>query len=64
MEQQRKKKGFALLTPEQRKERARMGGLAVPSEKRFFAQAPDEAKIAGQKGLDSRAARKSKDVIS
>ena len=44
------KKGFALLTPEQRREMSSMGGKAVPDEKRSFSINRKLAAEAGRKG--------------
>lgn len=45
-----KRRGFASLTPERRKEIAAMGARAVPEEKRSFARNRDLARDAGRKG--------------
>lgn len=45
-----KRRGFASLTPERRLEIARMGGAAVPAEKRSFARDQDLAREAGRRG--------------
>ncbi|MGJ0509527.1 MAG: general stress protein [Methylocystis sp.] len=44
------KRGFASMSPEQRREIASKGGKAVPAERRSFAQNPDLAASAGRKG--------------
>jgi uncharacterized protein len=44
------KRGFASMSPEKRHAIARMGGKAVPAEKRAFSQSVDLAARAGQKG--------------
>lgn len=44
------KRGFASLSPERRTEVARMGGAAVPAEKRSFSQNQALAQAAGAKG--------------
>jgi general stress protein YciG len=44
------RRGFAAMSPEKRREIARKGGAAVPSEKRSFSQSPDLAAKAGRKG--------------
>lgn len=44
------RRGFASMTPERRREIARMGGAAVPEEKRSFSQDRDLARDAGRKG--------------
>ncbi len=51
---ERKKKGFALLSPEERRSRARQGGLSVPAEKRAFYQDRDLAAEASAKSHESR----------
>lgn len=54
MEESKKaKRGFASMDPEKRREIARLGGKAVPREKRSFAQNPDLASKAGRKGGQS-----------
>jgi hypothetical protein len=45
-----KKRGFAAMDPERRREIARSGGAAVPSDKRSFAQDRQLAARAGAKG--------------
>lgn len=49
----KKKRGFATMDPERRRELARMGGAAVPSEKRAFSQNTELATKAGKKGGDA-----------
>jgi len=44
------KRGFAAMSPEKRREIARLGGAAVPNEKRSFSQSHDLAAKAGRKG--------------
>jgi uncharacterized protein len=44
------KRGFASMDPEKRREIARMGGKAVPPEKRSFSQNAGLAAQAGSKG--------------
>jgi general stress protein YciG len=44
------KRGFATLSPERRREIAKLGGRAVPEEKRSFSQNRDLAREAGRKG--------------
>lgn len=44
------KRGLALLTPEERKAFARLGGLAVPAHRRGFAVNREAAKRCGSKG--------------
>jgi len=45
-----KRRGFASLTPERRREIAIKGGRSVPQDKRSFAQNRDLAREAGRKG--------------
>lgn len=45
-----KRRGFASMTPERRREIAAMGGRAVPKEKRSFSLQEGLASAAGQKG--------------
>lgn len=45
-----KRRGFASLSPERRTELAKLGGRAVPEEKRSFSQNRDLAREAGRKG--------------
>lgn len=47
---QAKPKGFALLSPAERKAMAIKGGKAVPAAKRAFSLSADLAKLAGAKG--------------
>jgi general stress protein YciG len=54
---EKKPRGFALLSPERRKEIARMGGNAVPAEKRYYANKAN-ASAAGFKGGSSPRRRK------
>jgi general stress protein YciG len=59
-----KPRGFALLTPERRKEIARAGGSAVPAHKRAFSQDSDLASAAGTKGgLASHGGGRPKKVV-
>lgn len=44
------KRGFASMTPEQRRKIASMGGKAVPAEKRSFSRDKALAVRSGQKG--------------
>ena len=46
----KKPRGFAALTPEQRKAVASMGGKAVKPESRSFSRSKELAKLAGQIG--------------
>lgn len=45
-----KRRGFASMSPERRKELAIKGGRSVPDEKRSFAQNRDLAREAGRQG--------------
>ena len=47
------KRGFASMSPEKRREIARMGGKSVPAEKRSFSQNSNLAMSAGRKGGQS-----------
>ena len=42
-----KRRGFASMTPERRRELASKGGQNVPREKRIWAQQPNKASEAG-----------------
>lgn len=55
MEETRTKsrRGFAAMSPEKRSEISRMGGLAVPAEKRTFSTDRSLASKAGRKGGQS-----------
>lgn len=44
------KRGFAAMDPERQREIARMGGAAVPANKRSFSQDRSLAADAGRKG--------------
>jgi uncharacterized protein len=44
------KRGFASMSPERRREIARMGGKSVPAESRAFSKQRDLAYKAGRKG--------------
>lgn len=44
------RRGFASMSPEHRKEMARIGGRAVPAEKRSFAKDRSLAREAGRRG--------------
>lgn len=44
------RRGFAAMSPEKRSAIARLGGAAVPADKRSFSQNPDLAVAAGRKG--------------
>lgn len=46
----KKPRGLAAVSPERRAEISRMGGLAVPSEKRMFAKNRELASSAGRIG--------------
>lgn len=58
------KRGFGSMSPERRREIARLGGIAVPPEKRTFALDTDLAREAGRKGgvLSRRPAKETPDV--
>jgi general stress protein YciG len=45
-----KRRGFASMSPEKRRQMASMGGKAVPKEKRAYARDPDLASRSGKKG--------------
>jgi general stress protein YciG len=47
------RRGFAAMDPEKRREIARLGGKAVPAEKRSFSRDPDLAAACGRKGGSS-----------
>jgi general stress protein YciG len=53
---EKKLRGFALLTPEQRKLISSKGGKSVPAEKRTYAN-KDRARDAGRKGGIARIAK-------
>jgi general stress protein YciG len=55
----KKPKGFAAMSPEKRAEIARLGGKAVPAEKRAFSVKEGLASKAGSKG--AKAKRKPKE---
>jgi general stress protein YciG len=44
------RRGFAAMDPEKRRAIARLGGAAVPAEKRSFSQSANLATEAGRKG--------------
>jgi general stress protein YciG len=44
------RRGFAAMSPEQRRAISRIGGLAVPPEHRSFSTNPKLASAAGRKG--------------
>jgi general stress protein YciG len=46
----KKKRGFAAMDPEKRKELARKGGQSVPKEKRYFSTNKDAAASNGARG--------------
>lgn len=52
-ESRKSKRGFASMSPEKRREIARMGGKSVPAEKRSFSQDAQLAAKAGKKGGQS-----------
>ncbi len=47
---EKQKRGFAIMTPERRKEISQQGGASVRREKRTFAKNPKLATEAGRKG--------------
>lgn len=47
---EKKARGFAAMSPERQREIARLGGRAVPPEKRSFSQNGTLAAAAGRKG--------------
>ncbi len=49
----KKKRGFASMSPEKRREIASKGGKAVPAERRSFSQSAELASVAGRKGGQS-----------
>lgn len=49
------RKGFALMTPEKRREIAAKGGSSVPPNRRAYARDPNLASEAGRKGGAARA---------
>jgi general stress protein YciG len=49
-EETKRKRGFALMSPDKLKEIAKKGGKSVPPEKRTFSQDPEHAAKCGQKG--------------
>ena len=57
----RARRGFAAMTPERRREIARMGGASVPGEKRSFAKDRDLAASAGRKGGEASGGNFAKD---
>ena len=50
MDDAKKRRGFAAMDPERRREIARRGGQNVPAERRSFAIDRDLAMRAGQRG--------------
>lgn len=53
-------RGFAALTPEERRRRASLGGRSVPPDLRSFSRSRDLASEAGRKGgMAKRATKKS-----
>ena len=48
--QKDRKRGFALLDADQRREMARRGGRSVPKDRRAFSKSQDLATEAGRKG--------------
>jgi general stress protein YciG len=49
-----KRRGFASMSPERRREVAAKGGSSVPAEHRSFSQNRDLASTAGEKGRVAR----------
>lgn len=49
------RKGFALMTPEKRREIAAKGGASVPPNRRSYSRDPELAAAAGRKGGAARA---------
>jgi uncharacterized protein len=58
MEQTRKPRGFAAMSPERQSEIARKGGLSVAPEKRSFSQDRALASAAGRKGGSVKASER------
>ena len=58
---EKKPRGFAAMDPEKRRQIARMGGKAVPAEKRYYANKA-YASAAGFKGGSSPRRRKVRDA--
>lgn len=58
----KKKTGFALLTPEQRKEMGRKAGLKSSEGGKAHRFTPEEASEAGKRGSDARFKRKPRKV--
>lgn len=56
------KRGFASMDPERVRAIAKMGGAAVPSDKRSFSQNRDLARTAGRKGGEAPGKTKDADV--
>jgi general stress protein YciG len=50
MNEQPKLRGFAAMSPDRRREIARLGGRSIPAEKRYYARNREAAAKAGQKG--------------
>lgn len=46
----KKRRGFACMTPERRREISKKGGGSVPSDKRSFSKNRELAQLAGAKG--------------
>jgi general stress protein YciG len=56
-EKSEKRRGFASMSEEERREIAKKGGESVPDEKRSFSQDRDLASDAGRKGGEARGER-------
>lgn len=52
------RKGFALMTPEKRREIAAKGGASVPANRRAYARDPNLAAAAGRKGGLAKAGKR------
>lgn len=50
MTEQTKLRGFAAMTPDRRREIARLGGRSIPADKRYYARNREAAANAGKKG--------------
>jgi general stress protein YciG len=53
-------KGFGNLTPEERRERSRVGGVSAHAQGKSHEWTSEAAKVAGQKGIAARAANKAR----
>lgn len=54
----RKKRGFALLTAEQRREMARVGGRMLQAQGKAHRWTSETASLAGKKGVQVKKARR------